>query len=677
MRIGTGIFFILLTGCLFAALLLLSGIARAQQGTGELSGQSSTAATVLQELLITDDEESLPRTGEVIEDEHTGSRSRISTIRLEQPGAQLGELLGSTSGVQQRQTGGFGTFSSITVRAASAAQTAVYLDGILLNSGGEPVIDLSTLEILNLSSVDLYRGSAPLQLGHASMGGAINLNTGDASDRVGSRIRLGKGSFSHASVLAATQGHANKWDWTGSLAHQSSDNNFSFINDNATPLNPNDDERQKRVNSQVRRSSILLKSGYQASEKLRTDVLLQVAERQVGVPNARNTPNNRARFDTLKSQLQLSQRVNQWYGWNTRHALYWHQADSVYDDSLSQIGLGAQLIDSDINTVGVSAYWERFVDLGTFGLSADLRNETLDLVDELNDEENFTADRQMLVTAMHLAIIDADDRWMLTPALRWQGSVRNGTSTAIGVPTDLPEQNESALGAQLGASYSLTPAVTLTANAGNTFREPAFGELFGSLGLINGNPSLEPEEGTNLDFGMSYETDRLKLQAVVFQNLSDELIVTTFDARGIGRPSNTGKAEVTGLELEASWQPLPTLRLNANATLQNPRNRNPFKGFENKQLPGEARRAVFARINYKPGPTTYWYEWSANRERFYDSANLLRAENTSLHSLGLDMKYNRWLVSAQIQNVANTTVEDFNGFPKPGRQVAVAVTYTL
>ena len=247
MRSGTGILFMLVLASIIPAALLLPGMTSAQQVASEPPTQLATGSAVLDELLITDEKGSLPRTGEVVEDEHTGSRSRLTTLRLEQPGAQLGELLGSTSGVQQRQSGGFGTFSSITVRAASAAQTAVYLDGILLNSAGEPVIDLSALEILNLSSVDLYRGSAPLQLGHASMGGAVNLNTEDASDRTGNRIRLGVGSFSHASLLAASQGRSGKWDWTGSLAHQRSDNDFTFINDNATPLNPDDDEKQQPV----------------------------------------------------------------------------------------------------------------------------------------------------------------------------------------------------------------------------------------------------------------------------------------------------------------------------------------------------------------------------------------------------------------------------------------------
>ena len=427
-----------------------------------------------------------------------------------------------------------------------------YLDGILLNSGGEPVIDLSTLEILNLSSVDLYRGSAPLQLGHASIGGAVNLNTSDARDGSGTRLRLGVGSFSHTSLLAASQGSAKKWSWTGSLAHQRSDNDFTFINDNGTPLNPTDDERQQRNNSQVRRSSVLLKTGYQASSNLRTEVVYQLSDREVGVPNISNTVNNRARFDTLRSQLQFSQLVDQWRGWNTRHSLYWHQTKNLFDDPLSQLGLIPQIIDTDINTLGARAYWERFLDIGTFGFSADFRNESLELVDQLNEEEDFTSDRQLLVTAAHLAIIDSDDRWMLTPALRWQGSNRNGTSTAIGVAERPPEQTESELGAQLGASYALTPSLILSANAGNYFREPAFGELFGSIGLVNGNPSLQPERGTNLDIGVSYETKKMTLQAIAFLNRSDELIVTTFNARGIGRPSNTGKAEVSGLELDLS-----------------------------------------------------------------------------------------------------------------------------
>lgn len=616
-------------------------------------------------------------TGEVVQDEHTGSHSRITRQRLAQPGAQLGDLLSGASGIQQKQSGGFGTFSTITVRAASAAQTAIFLDGILLNTGGESIIDLSTLEILNLASVDLYKGSTPLQLGHGSMGGAVNLNTLSSDDDKGARIRLGFGSFSYASVLAAHQARTGKWDWTASLSRQQSENDFTFTNDNATPQNALDDERQPRRNNDAKRTAVLLKSGHQRTATHRTDLLVQLAERDVGVPNARNSETNQARYATAKTQIQLSQIIDQWKGWNTRHSLYWHMSGSVYDDSKSQVGLGAQYIDSDIRTLGAKTYWERFLKLGTFGVSVDLRNEKLDLEDELNADENFTADQHLLVATTHMAIVNDDERWMMTPALRWQRSQRRGTSSSIGVPASLPEQNESQLGAQLGLAYTLTPSLTFNTNVGNYFREPSFTELFGSIGLVNGNPSLDPEEGINADIGFAYETDGLHLEFAFFKNTHDNLILTSYDARGIGRPRNTGEADITGLELSTTWKPATNWQLSASATFQNPRNRDPFNGFKNKILPGESRRTGFARMAYQHHDISYWYEWQASAERYYDSANLLPATNTSVHSIGLDLKQAHWHFSARLQNIGDDNVEDYNGFPKPGRSFFVAITQHL
>ncbi|MFK7860332.1 MAG: TonB-dependent receptor [Granulosicoccus sp.] len=637
----------------------------------------SSSATMLDELEIIAGSESAPRTGDVVSDEHTGSRSRVTQERLSQPGSQLADLLSDVSGVQQRQSGGFGSFSTISVRAASAAQTAVYLDGILLNTGGESVIDLSTLDILNLASVDVYKGSTPLQLGHAGMGGAVNLNTTRADEDQKTHLRQGFGSFDFSSVAAAHQTSSGNWDSTATFSRQQSDNDFPFTNNNATPLNPFDDSRQRRANNRVERTSILLKTGYQSTDNHRSDLLIQMTERDIGVATARNSALDRASYETVKTQIQLSQVIDQWQGWNTRHSLYWHISDSIYDDSRSQVGLGAQYIDSDIRTLGAKTYWERFLDIGTLGLSVDLRNESLDLEDELNDNENFTADRQLLTATTHLAVLDDDDRWMVTPALRWQHSQRKGTSTSIGVPTTLLEQDESEFGAQLGITYSITPVMTFNANAGNYFREPSFNELFGSIGLVNGNPSLEPESGVNSDFGLSYDTDKLHLEIALFRNRHDNLILNSFDARGIGRPGNTGKAQVEGVELSANWMFLPDWQLTANATFQNPRNRDLFKGYTNRILPGQSRRTGFARLTYQHADISYWYEWKTTGERFYDSTNSLPAADTSLHSIGIDVNRKRWSISARLQNIGDDNVEDFNGFAKPGRSFFIAIAQSL
>ncbi len=640
---------------------------------------AGTATGTLQQIDITAGQEGVGQTGDVVADEHTGSRSRIPYFRLEQPGSQLADLLSSITGVQQRQTGGFGTYSSITVRASSAAQTAVYLDGILLNSGGEPIVDLSTLELLNLASVDLYRGSSPLQLGHGGMGGAVNLNTLGADSDTGrkTRLRVGFGSFGHVSALAATSGAQGQWDWTTSASHQQSRNDFPFFNDNGTELNTSDDRTTNRRNNDVKRSAMLAKAGYQASGLAKTDVLLQLAARDMGVPDVLNSIANQARFETIKSQLQISQTIDEWHNWNTRHSVYWHENDTRFDDRLSQIGLGSQLLDSEIRTLGAKTYWERFVSAGTAGLSVDLREESIDLRDELEPNDNLVLQRQLLLATAHMAILDDQDRWMLTPALRWQQSEQKGKSISIGASRAVQPVRETEFGAQLGAAYYATPQVTLSFNAGNYFRQPSFGEMFGSIGLINGNPTLESEEGINTDVGIRYTSENVQLNATVFHNQRDQLIITSFDARGIGRPRNTGKAEVSGVELEAYWKPSAQWQINANMTYQNPRNRNPFSNFSSNILPGEARRTAFARVQYQPSNIAYWYEWQATRELFYDSDNNLPATDSSLHSVGFNWQNRHWQLGGTLRNIRDDNVEDFNGFPKPGRHFSIAVTRNL
>ena len=116
-------------------------------------------------------------TGEVQHEEFSGSFKRIDREELQRRDIDLAEIISHESGVQSLQVGGFGTFSSITVRAASAAQTGVYLDGIQLNSGGNSVVDLSLLDLLTAGSLDIYRGATPLQLGAGTIGGAINIRS--------------------------------------------------------------------------------------------------------------------------------------------------------------------------------------------------------------------------------------------------------------------------------------------------------------------------------------------------------------------------------------------------------------------------------------------------------------------------------------------------------------------
>jgi len=74
--------------------------------------------------------------GEIVQSDQSASSQTIDRTVFDRGDIDLGNVLDQQVGIQSRQIGGFGTFASLTVRAATAAQTDVYLDGIRLNSAG-------------------------------------------------------------------------------------------------------------------------------------------------------------------------------------------------------------------------------------------------------------------------------------------------------------------------------------------------------------------------------------------------------------------------------------------------------------------------------------------------------------------------------------------------------------
>jgi iron complex outermembrane receptor protein len=64
-------------------------------------------------------------------------------------------------------------------------------------------------------------------------------------------------------------------------------------------------------------------------------------------------------------------------------------------------------------------------------------------------------------------------------------------------------------------------------------------------------------------------------------------------------------------------------------------------------------------------------------KRFYDRANILPATDTRQHAIGLDYRDRDWLATLAIRNLSDDTVEDFNGFPKPGRTWSLSITRSL
>jgi len=619
--------------------------------------------------------DSATSTGEVEHSEYTGYHQQITREQLQRRYASLADVLAFETGVQNRQIGGFGTFSSVTMRAASSAQTGVYLDGILLNGGGSSAIDLATIELLNVESVDIYRGSTPLQLGQSTIGGAVNLSTLSAQKaKPQTRLLFGGGSFATGRLQLSHQSKQDRWDIVSAISRQQSDNDFKFIDNNGTPLNPNDDQLERRHNAGAVRQSVLLKAGYQWSQRARTDLIFQLSDRDLGVPEWRNAETNVASFDTDSGQFQLSHSVDSVSKWNTRHTLFQHSRADHFDDRLSQVGLGSQNANSISRTSGFKSYWEHIGDKGTFGITTELRSESLDADDSLDVGNNYEASRSVLSATTQYAWFTRQDRLLITPSLRLQSIDDKHT----GGRTPRGSRNVAVFSPQLGAHFEATDRLTLRTNVGHFYREPTFYELFGTQGLIEGNLNLKPERGFNADAGISFAaTSRWQIDASVFASWRDELISTSYDSRGIGRHINTGRARVLGMEFGNELSISPAISARINVTLQDARSIENTSSINGKQLPGEARTAAYAHLQYRRSNFLTWLEIDANRDRYYDQGNLLPARNHWLQNIGVGWNRRNWQANFAINNLGNHVVEDFNGFPRPGRAFQFALTLTL
>lgn len=125
---------------------------------------------------------------------------------------------------------------------------------------------------------------------------------------------------------------------------------------------------------------------------------------------------------------------------------------------------------------------------------------------------------------------------------------------------------------KIGARYALTPASTVYGSLGLTTREPARNDFFHG----DDNPAVaydlravKPERVYDLELGWNYRAAKGALAANLYAMEFRNEIAATGELSVMGLPlrRNVDSSFRRGLELEADWQALPSLRLRTNANL--------------------------------------------------------------------------------------------------------------
>ncbi len=622
------------------------------------------------------------KTGDIVSSENTGFSSSIDYKDLKNAGFSLGEILDHEAATQVRSSGGFGSYSDISLRGAANEQVMIYLDSVLLNDGSGGGVDLSEIDTSQIVRIDIYRGSTPLQLSKASIGGAVNIITHRRSEETRTHLQTRIGSFNTRQINTRISGQHEKLGGLISLSTAYSDNDFEFVNDKQTHFNTDDDETQKRKNAQVSQHSALIKGDWSYTQHLKLDGSLRFLKKNQAIPGWNNQASTNASLDT--DSWQARTRITSDTGFhpeiNAYSELYYTEKHETYDDRNSQIGLGSQHDKNTTSIIGIKTYFEHIGERSTSAFSLDMHVDKYTRQNFLADQNDNQSQRDELDLGLQHSLFFDDEKWLLSPSIRsqWFKNEYHLEDKLI-----QSEKTSNYTTAQLGLRYAWSERIILKSNLGTYIREPNFFELFGDRGLLQGNNKLLPEDGTNLDMGIEWtnanhvkDRTQIRLQIGAWYSEVNDLIVRTYNAQGIGKSQNISAARLRGIEAGLNLNFNNGLKINTNITVQDPENRSNNAAFEGKILPGRAAQSLFTNIQYTKGEWQVSYEYDRQIKRFYDTANLLRAKNRSLHTLSIGKNFGKqFSTRIGINNVLDASYEDFNGFAKPGRAWTLSVIY--
>ena len=612
------------------------------------------------------------RVGDVAPETTTGAMSRIQGAQLRRGRETLGEVLEHQVGVDVRRSGGLGSLSTVSLRGADSEQVTVYLDGMPLNEAAGGGVNLADLELAEVEAIEVYRGFTPIQLGRGGVGGAINIRTHRTRSTDFLHGRVGYGSLDErkASVLGGLSHGA--WDGLASVTGRGATNDFTLENNNGTPLNPDDDRSETRRNAEVVQGSGLFKLSHRFDEQRQLTGYFHVFHRDQGLPNWNNAPVSAELATTrYQTRLRYAQRRDAGSPWAFSAELYGARTIDRFDDREDEIGLGRQQTRDTTDTLAGALYAERPGRYQIPALRLDLRTERYRSDDRLSPEPEAANQRHDLALALQDTVVLWQDRFRVVPTLRlrYLQDEWDRDAAANGDPL-----TETVFSPSLGLRFDPHPVLTLRSQFGRYLRPPSFFELFGDRGLFLGNPDLKPERGTNWDVGIIARArpnwpglQQIRSAVHYFDNRIDDAIVKAFDARGVGQSQNIGEARIRGWELSAGASFPWNTELAVHATLQAPENRSDQASQRGNRLPGRVASAYDIRLQQTLGDVELGYELAIEQGRFFDSANLLRAEDQTLHNLGVTYHRRHWHAGFHVRNLTDAVYEDFNGFPRPGR----------
>ncbi|MDO5668018.1 MAG: TonB-dependent receptor [Alcaligenaceae bacterium] len=462
-------------------------------------------------------------------------------------GAQLREsndanvlrTLARQPGIQMYDNGGPQTVSGISMRGAWGDQNLIMLNGIRINN---PVagnsIPWSTLNPRAFERIEIVRGSASSLWGSSAMGGVVNLVTEIAPGELrdfSPYADIGFGSQGTVRTGAGFSGADGTFDYNLNALYAKSDGFNATTKDNEFSYHPD-------------------KDGYQQHSLSGGFGWTWGPEQRIGVHffnSYLSGDYDAGEFDPVGANVKNRQQV---YGLTSSNQITdWWQSTIRYGFGKSSMYDHGPWGNTENRTYQNSLSWQH-----DFSITPD------HLVSVFYEgyKERIASSTEFAKAKRNTNSFGAIYQGYFADRHHLQASVRSDRYTDYGSRTT----------ASLAYDFDITDELTLGLAASTGFRMPSFYDLYAPLNWgFQGNPDLKPEKSRNFEAHISYENATSSAGLRAFHTKYRDLI-NPYDMSSFPfTTSNTEKATIRGISLDASHH-IGNTRLYAGADFLDAKN---------------------------------------------------------------------------------------------------------
>lgn len=446
--------------------------------------------------------------------------------------------------------GGAG-YSYISLRGVSPTRINFTLDGVPLADSedmGTYFADFPDLA-RSLESVQIQRGAGTSTVGSPSFGGSVNLESISLSQESQTTATLGGGSFGNRQVSVGWQ--------SGALANGLSIySRVSYLESDGFRDNSGMRQRNLFLSAAKQLGDAQLKlTGFSGHEDQQLSFYATDLDTLRTNPRANPlTPDDRDSFGYDLAHLQYIRPLGA--GSDMTASVYYQRGYGWYRLGGARYGLDGMLL-------GAMATWSRTA--GAWRVNSGVhvnrfkRDHTLD-----DDYANYGVKGEANVFSK----LSRDlGRWLLYADMQLRH-----TDFEFHGDVAIPAKSWTFFNPKLGARVELSPRSGAYISGGTSTREPARNDFFHG----EDNPTVaydlgavRPERVVDFELGWDYRTSRIEIAANVYAMEFRSEIAATGELSDIGLPlrRNVDRSSRRGIELDATWQATPMIRLRTNANL--------------------------------------------------------------------------------------------------------------